>query len=83
MNSFKLEGCTDVEENVISELINSDSNIGHQVLNTDKIVLCTSRTMSDSYKADARKNVDLLHETDRYVNSLATDLKAPAGYNFP
>lgn len=44
----QLEGCADVEESDISEWMNSDNDIGHQVLSEDEIVeACIANTATE------------------------------------
>ena len=44
----QLEGCANVEESDISEWMNSDNDIGHQVLSEDEIVeACIANTATE------------------------------------
>ncbi|KAK9751657.1 hypothetical protein QE152_g4879 [Popillia japonica] len=46
----QLESCTEVEENDISEWINNDSDIGHQVLNEDEIVAMSTSNAESGHQ---------------------------------
>ncbi|XP_050530454.1 jerky protein homolog-like isoform X1 [Daktulosphaira vitifoliae] len=50
----ELKGCVDVEENDISEWINSDTDVSHQVLSEDDIV----NTCIENTKIDSSENED-------------------------